>query len=76
MDAVRFAVAVAAIALALATPGWAEAGNLLENPGFETGDFTGWTVGGETAYTHVVSYEPSRRIPDLSSDQFSRRVGG
>ncbi|HEY1783894.1 MAG TPA: carbohydrate binding domain-containing protein [Pirellulales bacterium] len=59
MDAVvRFVLALAAITLALATPGWAEASNLVDNPGFETGDFTDWTVSGETAYTHVVSYPP------------------
>jgi hypothetical protein len=67
---VRFALAVVAIALALASPRWAAATNLVENPGFETGDFTGWTVGGETAYTHVVSYAPYVNTGDYGA-QFS-----
>jgi hypothetical protein len=28
----------------------ASAGNLINNPGFETGDFTDWTITGETTY--------------------------
>jgi len=35
------------VALAVVTPGFAD--NLLINPGFESGDFTGWTVGGPAA---------------------------
>ncbi|MGA2197677.1 MAG: PEP-CTERM sorting domain-containing protein [Bryobacteraceae bacterium] len=31
------------------------AGNLVTNPGFETGDFTGWTMGGNFEDTEVVS---------------------
>lgn len=31
-------------------------GNLLVNPGFETGDFTGWTVGGNSIQTGVATY--------------------
>lgn len=31
----------------------ANATNLVVNPGFETGDFTGWTQGGNTDYTGV-----------------------
>jgi hypothetical protein len=29
--------------------------NLVANPGFETGDFTGWTLSGNTGFTSVVS---------------------
>ena len=29
------------------------AGNLVQNCGFETGDFTGWIQGGDTSYTSV-----------------------
>jgi hypothetical protein len=31
------------------------AGNILINPGFETGDFTGWTTSGNFEFTYVVS---------------------
>jgi PEP-CTERM motif len=31
------------------------AGNIVANPGFETGDFTGWTTGGNFEFTQVVS---------------------
>ena len=71
MEAViRFALAVVALALALANCHSADAGNLVDNPGFETGDFTGWTVGGLTAYTHVVSYAPYVNTGDYGA-QFS-----
>jgi PEP-CTERM motif len=33
-------------------------GNLVANPGFETGDFTGWTQGGNTEGTAVVPSQP------------------
>jgi hypothetical protein len=48
-------VMVAAAALALA--GVAKAGpvNLVDNGSFETGDFTGWTQGGNTGSTAVLS---------------------
>jgi hypothetical protein len=40
----------AAAALSFATPGFA---NLVTNPGFETGDFTGWTQFDDTGFSGV-----------------------
>src|SRR5437016_4894640 len=44
MTAIRIGAVLGAIAWAM--PGPAAATNLLVNPGFETGDFSGWAVGG------------------------------
>jgi hypothetical protein len=43
--------ATAALCMLLAGPGLADT-NLVANPGFETGDFTGWTLAGETRPDH------------------------
>jgi hypothetical protein len=32
--------------------------NIVTNPGFETGDFTGWTIGGDTGFTGVDGSHP------------------
>lgn len=37
-------------------------GNIVTNCGFETGDFTGWTQGGETLNTDVLAYSPHTGI--------------
>jgi flagellin len=71
---VRFAVAAFAIALVLAGACPAEAGNLVDNPGFETGDLTGWTVGGNTTYITVVDYSPYVHSGDYGL-QFSGTSG-
>ncbi len=42
-----------ALTLALGSAGPARAINLITNGGFETGDFTGWTLGGNTGFTFV-----------------------
>jgi hypothetical protein len=42
---------VAALVLGVSS---SQAANLIINGSFETGDFTGWTQGGDTAYTSVV----------------------
>jgi hypothetical protein len=41
--------------LTLMIGGPASAQNLVANPGFETGDFTGWTQGGNTGATFVTA---------------------
>ena len=46
----------AAVALSCATPAFA---NLVSNPGFETGDFTGWTQFGNLQATGVGTSSPS-----------------
>src|SRR5260370_3300718 len=32
--------------------------HLVRNPGFETGNFTGWTLSGDTSYCHVITQYP------------------
>jgi hypothetical protein len=62
---VRFALAVSI--LSLATAGLANAGdNLVTNGSFETGDFTGWTLSGDTGFTGVcnVSNCPGAFAPE------------
>ena len=51
-----------AVALVLATffAGAAQA-NIVTNPGFETGDFTGWTLSGDTSFTFVERVLPTLR---------------
>ena len=45
-----------AIASVFAVTSASALGNLLVNPGFESGDFTGWTVGGNSIQTGVAVY--------------------
>jgi PEP-CTERM motif len=49
----RVLCSLAALVLCAGFTGRASAGNLIVNGGFETGDFTGWTLGGNTAGTFV-----------------------
>jgi len=46
----KFLIIIAVFACAAVT---ARAQNLVQNPGFETGDFTGWTQFGDTSFTAV-----------------------
>src|ERR1700724_3978569 len=41
----------------------ARAQNLVANPGFETGDFTGWTQFGDTSFTAVATSSPLGQPP-------------
>jgi len=50
-------LAATALCALLAGPAWAQ--NLLVNPGFETGDFTGWTLTGETRPDHSFVSSPA-----------------
>ena len=43
----------AAFAAMMGLPGQASAANLIVNGSFETGDFTGWTLSGNTGVTGV-----------------------
>lgn len=61
MNAKGFFFRVAALSSILAFCGVqnrATAANLLVNPGFETGDFTGWTQSGNGIFTSVQSSDP------------------
>ena len=53
------AIRLGAAALVLATffAGAARA-NIVTNPGFETGTFAGWTLGGDTDFTAVDQFFP------------------
>lgn len=63
-------------ALLTGTPTWAQSqcdavvGNLVTNCGFETGDFTGWTQGGNTGFT-VVTNNPTY----VHSGNFGAQLG-
>ena len=48
----------------------AVAGNLVVNCGFETGDFTGWTQGGNTGFTLVTG-----SAPYVNSGNFGAQLG-
>ena len=51
-----YAAALAAVALASGQPAHAAPINLVQNPGFETGDFTNWTVSGSPPNIGVDDY--------------------
>jgi PEP-CTERM motif len=56
-------LAVMLAVFVMGAPAWADicgsvSGNVIVNCGFETGDFTGWTQGGNTGFTGVTSSAP------------------
>ena len=58
----------------MTSPAWAQSqcdmvsGNLVTNCGFETGDFTAWSLGGNTGFTSVSN-------DDVHSGNFSAQLG-
>lgn len=56
MNTRRMLVGCAVVLLALAGP--ASAANLLQNPGFESGDLTGWLVFGQSPSSNVTIQSP------------------
>lgn len=46
-------------------------GNLLQNPGAETGDYSFWTTGGD----HALSIDPSTHVPNPPNHSGSHRFG-
>jgi hypothetical protein len=68
----RCILGLAALSLffCLGTVGWADA-NLVINGGFETGDFTAWTVAGDTRFDSITS------IPEfVHSGDYAAQVAG
>ncbi|MGA3316910.1 MAG: PEP-CTERM sorting domain-containing protein [Candidatus Korobacteraceae bacterium] len=77
----------AALLVMASSPAWAQgicygvSGNLVVNCGFETGDFTGWTLGGDASFMGVSgSFANSGNFgaflgPEGSDSSLSQRVG-
>ena len=53
--AARFAVALVGLGLALLAAPAAQAQNLVTNPGFETGDYSGYTLTGDSSGSYISS---------------------
>jgi hypothetical protein len=51
------------IVAVLASAALSARANLVTNPGFETGDFTGWTQFGDTSFTGVAPSSPGGTLP-------------
>lgn len=64
----RSSLVLASVALAFSTP--AAAAELITNGGFETGDFTGFTLSGNTGFTFVTTEAPA-----VSSGLFGAAFG-
>ena len=68
---------LATVCLAVTSPAWGAAsicdsmpGNVIVNCGFETGDFTGWTQGGNTTFMGVTPLAPY-----VNSGSFGAQLG-
>jgi hypothetical protein len=66
----RLLACVSALALVLAGAGQARADNLIVNGGFETGDFTGWNLSGNSGFISITN-NPSQ----VHGGQFAARFG-
>jgi hypothetical protein len=73
MEALRRRLAAVAFAVATLSAGAAQA-TLIVNGGFETGNFTGWTLSGNTGFTGVECPGPGS-VPEGSCDAFLGPVG-
>ena len=52
----KYVVSALVVAAGVLSAGRSSADQLVTNGGFETGDFTGWTLSGNTGFTNVVSF--------------------
>jgi hypothetical protein len=64
---------ITAFGLAVAAPAYAV--NLVTNGGFETGDFTGWTLGGNTGFMGVQCPGPSFTVAEGRCSAFAGPIG-
>jgi hypothetical protein len=65
-----------AVGLAFAVAGPAQAGpNLIQNGGFETGDFTGWTLSGNSGFMGVQCPGPGTTVFQGNCSAFAGPVG-
>jgi PEP-CTERM motif len=67
-------IRVAAVGLAVSVSMPAQAANIVVNGGFETGDFTGWTLTGNTGFSGVQCPGPGF-VPEGNCDAFFGPVG-
>jgi hypothetical protein len=75
MSLCRLAARVAlALGLVTGVAGTAGATSIVVNGGFETGDFTGWTLGGNTGFTGVTCPGPGF-VPEGNCQAFAGPVG-
>ena len=68
-------VATLGLTIAAARPAHAIPINLVNNGGFETGNFTGWTTGGNTDFTGVQCPGASPLVPEGICDAFMGPIG-
>lgn len=68
-------VATLGLTIAAARPAHAIPINLVNNGGFETGNLTGWTQGGNTGFTGVECPGASPAVPEGNCDAFMGPIG-
>lgn len=72
---IRLGTIVAAFGLAIAAATPARAANFVVNGGFETGDFTGWTLSGNTGFMGVQCPGPGPTVAQGNCSAFAGPVG-